>query len=277
MFDEGISPELPLDEGQAADSTPAEVPAEAPAEANVYEIDGNTYSADELRAWRDSGLRQDDYTRKTQELSAQRNDLAPLQQLRDYMAQDPNLVQYMQKYPGWQGQAAQAQTTQDTQAYDDLDPAVASRLQQQESELRNMSQMMQSVAQTTNQVQDWMATQQVTADLKDLAAQNEDVPEEIIGQVPAVLMALPGQPTSPQAMQMAVDHLMAQHRTQQAHKQGQEEQKAKERERRAMGGVSSGTRKGIHPQPDGKREPDPHFDKAFQDALADDSFTLDFS
>ena len=44
-------------------------------EEALYEVEGETFTLSELQEWKKSGLRQNDYTRKTQELSAEREKL----------------------------------------------------------------------------------------------------------------------------------------------------------------------------------------------------------
>ena len=44
----------------------------------TYDIDGINYTADEIKEWKQNGLRQSDYTRKTQELANQRKQLEDL-------------------------------------------------------------------------------------------------------------------------------------------------------------------------------------------------------
>ena len=41
-------------------------------ELEVYELGDGQYSEDEILSWKDNGLRQSDYTKKTQELAEQR-------------------------------------------------------------------------------------------------------------------------------------------------------------------------------------------------------------
>jgi hypothetical protein len=68
----------------------------------------------EVMDWRDSGLRQADYTRKTQELADLRRQLEPAQELYDYLSQNPDVAQKVVDVvygndPQAQGQPTQAQ------------------------------------------------------------------------------------------------------------------------------------------------------------------------
>ena len=61
-----------------------------------YNIEGvGEFTADEIREMRNSGLRQSDYTRKTQEIAKQREELKDAQELYDYLRANPHLVQAM--------------------------------------------------------------------------------------------------------------------------------------------------------------------------------------
>lgn len=51
---------------------------EAETEVKTYEIDGVSYTSDEIKEWKQNGLRQSDYTKKTQELASQRRQLEEL-------------------------------------------------------------------------------------------------------------------------------------------------------------------------------------------------------
>lgn len=60
---------------------------------SVYNIDGiGEVTADEIREWKNSGLRQADYTRKTQELARQREQLEDASQVYNYLKAHPYLV-----------------------------------------------------------------------------------------------------------------------------------------------------------------------------------------
>ena len=58
-----------------------------------FDIEGiGTVTADEIKEWRNSGLRQSDYTRKTQELAQQREELKDAAAVYDYLKAHPYLV-----------------------------------------------------------------------------------------------------------------------------------------------------------------------------------------
>ena len=58
-----------------------------------FNIEGiGTVTADEIREWRNSGLRQSDYTRKTQELAQQREELKDASAIYEYLKAHPYLV-----------------------------------------------------------------------------------------------------------------------------------------------------------------------------------------
>lgn len=71
-------------------------------EPSSYLIDGEEYSLEDLREWKNAGLRQSDYTRKTQELAAERERLKDATTLYNYLRDNPgivNAIQQMEKNP----------------------------------------------------------------------------------------------------------------------------------------------------------------------------------
>lgn len=63
-----------------------------------YNIEGvGEFTADEIREMRNSGLRQADYTRKTQELARQREELHNAKDLIDYLNSNPHIVEAMKQ------------------------------------------------------------------------------------------------------------------------------------------------------------------------------------
>lgn len=63
-----------------------------------YNIDGvGEFTADEIREMRNSGLRQADYTRKTQELARQREELHNAEELINYLNANPHIVEAMKQ------------------------------------------------------------------------------------------------------------------------------------------------------------------------------------
>lgn len=82
-------------ETPAGDTTVIETEPSTP---QRYNIDGvGEFTADEIREMRNGGLRQSDYTRKTQELARQREELKDAQELYDYLRANPHLVQAMKE------------------------------------------------------------------------------------------------------------------------------------------------------------------------------------
>lgn len=66
------------------------------AEPVRYNIDGvGEFTADEIREMKNGSLRQSDYTRKTQELAKQRDELKDAQELYDYLRTNPHIVNAM--------------------------------------------------------------------------------------------------------------------------------------------------------------------------------------
>ena len=67
-----------------------------PPAPETYHIEGvGEFTADEIREMRNGGLRQSDYTRKTQDLAKQREELKEAQELYNYLRSNPHLVQAM--------------------------------------------------------------------------------------------------------------------------------------------------------------------------------------
>lgn len=58
-----------------------------------YNIDGKDYTLDEIREWRNSGLRQADYTKKTQEIAKQRKEAEEALEVYNYLMSNQELVQ----------------------------------------------------------------------------------------------------------------------------------------------------------------------------------------
>lgn len=63
-----------------------------------YEIDGEKYSIDDIRSWKQGNLRQSDYTRKTQELAQQRKDNAEAIELYEYLVKNPELLNKLNEF-----------------------------------------------------------------------------------------------------------------------------------------------------------------------------------
>lgn len=88
------------------ESTPVETPVEnTPVEDNTpimdkYSIDGEEYSIDDIREWKKSGLRQSDYTRKTQELAKQRKEAQEALEVFNYLQSKPDLLKKLVELDG---------------------------------------------------------------------------------------------------------------------------------------------------------------------------------
>lgn len=71
------------------------------AESGLISIPGlGEFSADEIKEWRQGSLRQSDYTRKTQELARQREQLQNAENLYNYVNQNPHLIEAMRNAEG---------------------------------------------------------------------------------------------------------------------------------------------------------------------------------
>ena len=75
---------------EEVDEVPADLEEVKEAEGDTIEIDGEKYTLDEVR---NGMLRQQDYTRKTQELSKERERLEQAQFLSDYFAHNPQVLE----------------------------------------------------------------------------------------------------------------------------------------------------------------------------------------
>lgn len=85
-FKEGVPEEVeqvedtPVTEVEPVVEVVAEVATEEPVVETIptYEIDGEKITIDQIKEWKQNGLRQSDYTKKTQELAQQRKELEAL-------------------------------------------------------------------------------------------------------------------------------------------------------------------------------------------------------
>lgn len=71
------------------EATETEVANDVPSE---FEIDGEKYSIDDIREWKKSGLRQSDYTKKTQEVAKMRKEAEEALEVYNYLMSKPDLV-----------------------------------------------------------------------------------------------------------------------------------------------------------------------------------------
>jgi hypothetical protein len=161
-------PEITEASGQAAEAAPEQAEGtaatgEAPQEP-TFDVDGNSYTLSQMREFRDSGLRQADYTRKTQELARLRGELEPLETWRNLIQTDPQFVQHLRGYfERTQGQSPEQE---------EVDPnilAVRQQLAQQQSALNWLSSfaMRQQVDATVSSLAERYKDSGVTTEFID--------------------------------------------------------------------------------------------------------------
>lgn len=91
--------ETVVTETPITDVTPVEQPTTPP--TAEYEIDGiGKVTPEQIKEWHSAGLRQSDYTKKTQEIARQREELKEAQELFDYLKANPHLVQQLNDAEG---------------------------------------------------------------------------------------------------------------------------------------------------------------------------------
>lgn len=61
-------------------------------EPEVFEIDGEKYTLEQIREWKQSGLRQQDYTKKTQALAREREQYNDALEVYNYLKNNPHLL-----------------------------------------------------------------------------------------------------------------------------------------------------------------------------------------
>lgn len=72
-----------------------------PTEPTKYNIEGvGEFTADELKEWKNAGLRQSDYTRKTQELARQREELKDASNIYNYLKEHPYIIDSINRTEG---------------------------------------------------------------------------------------------------------------------------------------------------------------------------------
>lgn len=62
------------------------------AESNKFTIDGEEYTLEQIKEWKQGNLRQSDYSRKTQELAKQRKEMQEAVELYNYIKQNPDVA-----------------------------------------------------------------------------------------------------------------------------------------------------------------------------------------
>ena len=91
-----VAEDVVVDDVVDGESTTVETDTpEVPETPTTYDIDGESYTLEQLREFKQGHLRQDDYTRKTQELARMREELSDVAELRDYLASNPQLIEAM--------------------------------------------------------------------------------------------------------------------------------------------------------------------------------------
>lgn len=87
--------ETPVEEVQ--ETTESQEVNASPTEENYIEIDGEKYTLDDIKEFRQGYLRQSDYTRKTQELARQRKENEYALELFNYLKTNPSLVEVLKQ------------------------------------------------------------------------------------------------------------------------------------------------------------------------------------
>lgn len=87
--------ETPVEEVQ--ETTESQEVNASPTEENYIEIDGEKYTLDDIKEFKQGYLRQSDYTRKTQELARQRKENEYALELFNYLKANPYLVEVLKQ------------------------------------------------------------------------------------------------------------------------------------------------------------------------------------
>lgn len=82
-----------IEEVEQTEESSSEVDSSIDSEG--IEIDGEKYTLEELREFKQAGLRQSDYTRKTQQLSQREKELQEASEFYNYFAQNPHLLEQL--------------------------------------------------------------------------------------------------------------------------------------------------------------------------------------
>lgn len=91
--------ETPVTSTEAPAVTPVEQPT-TPL-TTEYEIDGiGKVTPEQIKEWHSAGLRQSDYTKKTQEIARQKEELREAQELFEYLKANPHLVKQLEDAEG---------------------------------------------------------------------------------------------------------------------------------------------------------------------------------
>lgn len=96
--DDGTEPVIDTQSASAAIENEPVITDDGQNEPTVYEIEGvGTFTADEIKELQQGNLRQSDYTKKTQDLARQRDELKDAKDLFDYLKANPHLVDAMRQ------------------------------------------------------------------------------------------------------------------------------------------------------------------------------------
>jgi hypothetical protein len=87
--------ETPVEEVQ--ETTESQEVNASPTEENYIEIDGEKYTLDDIKEFKQGYLRQSDYTRKTQELARQRKENEYALELFNYLKANPYLIEVLKQ------------------------------------------------------------------------------------------------------------------------------------------------------------------------------------
>lgn len=90
QFEQGVDEVVEIDDVEEIEEV--EGVEETEETLNEIEIDGEKYSLDELREFKQAGLRQSDYTKKTQTLSQKEKELQEASEFYNYFRQNPHLL-----------------------------------------------------------------------------------------------------------------------------------------------------------------------------------------
>lgn len=87
----------PSDDYNEPEETEEDITDEPEESPTTFNIDGEDITIDQIKEWRNSGLRQSDYTRKTQELARQRAELNDAVQTYNYLKEHPYITESIKK------------------------------------------------------------------------------------------------------------------------------------------------------------------------------------
>jgi hypothetical protein len=106
--DGGVQPALdtPAPEGGQPEGTVnQEVTPDLPSAPSEFEIDGEKFTTDQIKEWRKGNMRQSDYTKKTQEIAAQRKQMQEAVELYEFLQSNPTYAQKLAELTAEEGKA----------------------------------------------------------------------------------------------------------------------------------------------------------------------------